>query len=342
MASLPIFFIKIGGCGDEVTKVVLRVLNGEESPEVVNRTFIILIPKVLHLTTLTQFRPISLCNVIFKIISKVHSNRLKKVLPEIISQEQSAFVPGRLITDNIIAAYECLHFMKRSRSKKNSHCALKLDMMKAYDCVEWNYLEAVMLKLGFRRAWVNKIMACVTTVSLSVLVNGERTEEFKPSRGIRQGDPISPYLFLLAVEGLSCLLRHAGSNENAKGLVVAPSALPVNHLLFADDCLLLFKANVEGATVIRDTIRQYCDASGQRINLNKSSIFFGKGCPEETRQVVKGVLEVANESLTEKYLGLPTEVGKSSNGTFKYIKDRLWRKSRDGWRDALLLQVKKC
>ena len=119
-------------CGEEVTKVVLRVLNGEDSPGVVNSTFIVLIPKVSNPTSLSHFRPISLCNVIFKIISKVHANRLKRVLPEIISHEQCAFVRGRLITDNIIAAYECLHFMKRSRSENNSHCALKFDMMKAY------------------------------------------------------------------------------------------------------------------------------------------------------------------------------------------------------------------
>lgn len=97
----------------------------------------------------------------------------------------------------------------------------------------------------------------------------------------------------------------------------------------------MFKANAEGATIVRDTIRQYCDASGQRINLTKSSIFFGQGCPEETRQVVKGILEVTNESLSEKYLGLPTEVGKSTNGTFKYIKDRLWRKIQ-GWVEKCL------
>jgi hypothetical protein len=324
-----------GLCGAEVTQAVLRVLSGEESPNVVNKTFIVMIPKVASPEELGQFRPISLCNVIYKIASKVAANRLKKVLPDIISEEQSTFVPGRPITDNIITAYECLHFMKRNKAKKHRYCALKLDMRKAYDRVEWIYLEAIMLKLGFSSTWVALVMRLVSTVSFSVLFNGTPQEEFYPSRGIRQGDPISPYLFLLAAEGLSCLLKNSVQSSELDGLKVATSAPAVNHLLFADDSLLFFKASSEGAREIKSVLNVYCNASGQRINMDKSSIFFSKGCPEVIRGMIKGELQVAKETLNEKYLGMPSDVGISKSGAFKYLRDKVWKKVL-GWLEQLL------
>jgi hypothetical protein len=322
-------------CGEEVTSAVIRVLKGEDDMRDINQTFLVLIPKVARPEELGQFRPISLCNVIYKIASKTLANRLKECLPEIIAEEQSAFVPGRLITDNIITAYECLHFMKRNRAKKNRFCALKLDMRKAYDRLEWRYLEAVMLKLGFHRLWVQMVMRLVTTVSFQVLFNGGKLQQFIPSRGVRQGDPISPYLFLLAAEGLSCLLKHHSLSSELHGLMVAPSAPAVSHLLFADDSLLLFRADTGSAEKVQQLLNLYCMASGQRINREKSSIFFSKGCPETVKESVKLALDVQSETLNEKYLGMPTDVGSSRSSAFKYIKDRIWSRIQ-GWLEKLL------
>ena len=322
-------------CGEEVTDMVLRVLSGDDSPEEINKTFIVLIPKIASPKNLAQFRPISLCNVIFKIASKVLANRLKLILPDIISEEQSAFVPGRLITDNFISAYECLHYMKSRKLKSNRFCALKLDMMKAYDRLEWNYLEKVMLKLGISPQFTQTVMRCVSSVSFSVIFNGGKQEEFRPSRGLRQDDPISPYLFLLAAEGLSCLLKSTTPGESINGIKVAPGAPQVNHLLFADDSLLFFDATADMANRVENLLHKYCIASGQRINKEKSSIFFSKGCSEGVRHEIKLILSVQNEKLAEKYLGLPADVGRAKEGSFKYLKDRIWKQVQ-GWMEKAL------
>jgi hypothetical protein len=225
--------------------------------------------------------------------------------------------------------------MKRNGAKKHQHCALKLDMRKAYDRVEWDYLRAIMTHMGFHRQWVEIIMRLVSSVSFSVLFNGAPLEEFRPSRGLRQGDPISPYLFLIAAEGLSGLLKQSRQSSHLQGLKVAPTAPAVNHLLFADDSLLFIKASVEGAHAVNDLLDKYCQASGQRINLDKSSVFFSKGCSEACRQVVKDALNVPNETLNENYLGMPSDVGRSKNGAFKYLKDRIWKHIQE-WLEQLL------
>src|ERR1041385_2069388 len=170
--------------------------------------------------------------------------------------------------------------MKRNRAIVHRHAASKLDMMKAYDRLEWPYLQAMLLKLGFSQKWVSITMGMVSSVSYSVLFNGNKLEEFIPSRGLRQGDPISPYLFLLAAESLSCLLNSQVGSPHLGGLKVAPSAPPINHLLFADDSLLFFKATSEGAHEVSNLLEIYCKASGQHVNPAKSTIFFSKGTPK--------------------------------------------------------------
>jgi hypothetical protein len=143
---------------------VLEFLNGGELPVDLNSTIIVLIPKVRNPQSIRQYRPISLCTVLYKICTKMISLRLRPALEETISQEQSAFVPGRLITDNALVAFESIHSMKRKKKAKKGSCAVKLDMMKAYDRVEWPFLEAIMLKLGFPVPIVKLIMKCVSSV----------------------------------------------------------------------------------------------------------------------------------------------------------------------------------
>lgn len=138
--------------GDRVKAEVLAVLNGSAMPPGWNDTIIVLIPKVKSPDKLKDLRPISLCNVLYKIVSKVLANRLKKILPEIISESQSAFVPGRLITDNVLIAYEMTHYIGSRRQGNTGLAAIKLDMSKAYDRVEWSFLQQMMEKLGFQKS----------------------------------------------------------------------------------------------------------------------------------------------------------------------------------------------
>jgi hypothetical protein len=173
--------------GGDITAEVLQALNSGTIPAGWNDTTVVLIPKPDDPELITQFRPISLCNVLYKIISKVLALRLKGILPEVISPMQSAFVPGRLITDNVLVAYESIHAIKNKRNGATGLCAVKLDMHKAYDRVEWIFLENIMRKLGFDENWINLMMACVRTVRYQVRFNSEETNMFEPTRGLPRG-----------------------------------------------------------------------------------------------------------------------------------------------------------
>lgn len=260
---------------------------------------------------LTDLRPISLCTVVYKIASKVLSNRLKVILPEIISLNQSAFVPGRLITDNVLLAYEMTHFMKTKKRGPDGYAAVKLDMSKAYDRVEWSFLEKMLLKLGFHTGWVQVIMNCVSTVTYRIKVNGELTEEISPQCGLRQGDPISPYLFLLCAEAFSCLLHEAEVRGELTGVKVCHSAPSINHLLFADDSLLLLKTDEWSAYHLQNILSLYEDCSGQTINKEKSSVMFSMNTKSVERNHLMPALGITSEARNEKYLGLLVYMGRS-------------------------------
>jgi hypothetical protein len=230
--------------------------------ESINATYIALIPKMINPTKVSDYRPISLCNVFYKILSKVLANRLKVILPHLISKNQSAFIPGRLISNNILVAYETLHTMHARMWGRVGYMALKLDMSKAYDRVEWGFLEAVMQRMGFDRRWIFLIMQCITTVRYSVIVNGEPVGSIRPSRGLRQGDPLSPYFFLLCAEVLSSLLHHAARLGALPGVPTSRGGPKINHLFFADDSLLFCRACSEDWVFLTALLETYEKGSG--------------------------------------------------------------------------------
>jgi hypothetical protein len=169
----------------------------------INSTFIVLIPKESNPLSFSDFRPISLCNLIYKLISKVISNRIKPLLERSLSAEQLGFLRGRRIQDAIGAAHECIHSIKKKNQKA---LVLKLDLKQAFDCVDWEFLRLILHLVGFGESFITWIMSCVSSSSFAVLINGEASRFFKSERGLRQGCPLSPYLFILIMEGLSLLL----------------------------------------------------------------------------------------------------------------------------------------
>jgi hypothetical protein len=201
--------------GEVVRKSVLDFLNFEIFDPSINTTLITLIPKTTSASSVSEFKPISLGNVLYKLIAKVLANKFKRVLPGLISPAQSAFVLGRLITDNVLVAYKALHSMVSRIKGRKCYMAVKLDMSKAYDRVEWSFLEAMMRTMGFVEKWIYLIMVCVRTVTYAVLVNGVPYGQIFPSRGLCQGDPLSPYLFLLVAEGFSSLIVRLNAEKTS-------------------------------------------------------------------------------------------------------------------------------
>jgi len=201
-----------------------------------NHTNICLIPKTEAPTSMKEFRPIALCNVSYKIISKILVNHLKTHLSSVISDNQAAFIPGRMITDNNIIAHEVFHALKARKRQSKSYMALKTDITKAYDRLEWNFLKSTMEHMGFDARWIQWIMTCVSSVSFSVLINGS-PRMITPARGIRQGDPMSPYLFILCAEVLSHMLQQAEKKRHIQGIKICDKGPAITHLLFANDSL---------------------------------------------------------------------------------------------------------
>lgn len=200
--------------GPDIVSEIQGFFSSGVWPRSLNDTHIRLIPKNTGAKTVADYRPIALCNVYYKIVSKLLANRFKQILLDLVFENQSAFVQGRAITDNILISHEVLHFLKTSKASKRCSMAVKTDMSKAYDRLEWDFIEEVMIHLGFHSIWINWIMQCIKTVSYSFLVNGSAQGRVKPQRGIRQGEPLSPYIFILCSEVLSGLCRKAQEEKS--------------------------------------------------------------------------------------------------------------------------------
>ncbi|KAG7534390.1 Ribonuclease H-like superfamily [Arabidopsis thaliana x Arabidopsis arenosa] len=312
--------------GPDLIKLVQNFHSSGSFDDRLNETNICLIPKTDRPRKMTEFRPISLCNVGYKVISKVLSLRLKKLLPDLISETQSAFVAGRLITDNILIAQENFHALRTNPACRKKFMAIKTDMSKAYDRVEWSFLRALMLKMGFAQRWVDWIIFCISSVSYKVLLNGSPRGFIRPSRGIRQGDPISPFLFILCTEALVAKLKDAELHGRIQGLQISRASPSTSHLLFADDSLFFCKADPTQGREIIDILRTYGEASGQQLNTAKSSVMFGHDVDNTTRNTIKATIGIHRDGGMGSYLGLPEQIHGSKVQVFSFVRDRLQKR----------------
>lgn len=316
--------------GPDLVKEIQQAFSTGCLPPEINNTHVCLIPKITTPQRVSDYRPIALCNVYYKIFSKILQRRLQPLLDKLISENQSAFVPERAIGDNILITHEVLHTLKTSKAEVRVAMAVKTDMSKAYDRLEWNFISSVLETLGFHHLWIGLIMQCISSVTYSFLINGSPRGQVIPSRGIRQGDPLSPYIFILCSEVLSGLCNKAQQDGLIQGIQVARGCPRINHLLFADDTMFFLQASKESTAALKSILSRYEDASGQSINKEKSSITFSRKAPAELKHRVHSELQIMKEGGVGKYLGLPEHFGRRKRDLFASIVDRIKQKAC-GW-----------
>ncbi|KAL4360722.1 hypothetical protein GQ457_04G018500 [Hibiscus cannabinus] len=296
-----------------------------------NHSFITLIPKVDGPEGIEEYRPISLVGGVYKILAKLLANRLATCLGDIISENQFAFVKGRQILDCALVANEVVDSVRKSG---NSCVVFKADFQKAYDTVEWSFLDLMMHKFGFGKKWRDWIMACVSTASISVLVNGTPTKRFRISRGLRQGCPLSPMLFNLVAEGLSSVLRRATEISLFEGVNVGNRNLQVSHLQFADDLIIFARAAENQVYNIKRILRCFEVAAGLKLNLKKTTMF-GINVKDDEISSWASKLRVSVAKLPSNYLGLPLGFVRNSPALWQPIVDK-FRKRLSPWKARFL------
>lgn len=318
----PTFFQRFWSIvGSNVTSAFLHVLNTCSMPPNLNDTVIVLIPKEDPPEHVTDLRPISLCNVFYKIIAKTLANRLKKAVGDMLGDEQSASVEGRLITDKVLIAAEVNNYLKRKNQGKVGVAALNIDMIKAFYCMEWSFLSNMMAKMGFAAEFIDMIMLCVSSMRYFLAANGNLLGCCNERR-LRQRDPLSPYLFIIGAEGLLALIKKEEQSRRSRGCRVARTASAISHLFFADDSFLFFRASIEETGVMRQCFSTYEAASGQSINFQKSSISFSKNTTAHSKQAISQTLGVSITDNYGLYLGLPSTVGKNKKDVFSFMVEK--------------------
>uniref|UniRef100_A0A2N9GQ21 Reverse transcriptase domain-containing protein n=1 Tax=Fagus sylvatica TaxID=28930 RepID=A0A2N9GQ21_FAGSY len=298
-----------------------------------NATFVALIPKTRNASNIKDFRPISLIGSVYKILAKVLANRLKRVLDGLVSESQNAFVGGRQTPDSVLIANECLD------SRLRSHLpgvVCKLDIEKAYDHVNWDCLLFLLDRMGFGFKWRTWIRTCISTVRFFIMVNGSPSGFFGSSRGLRQGDPLSPLLFLLVMEVLSQLLRRTeevGLICGFKAGSATVSGLSISHLLFADDTIVFCDADRDQLLHLRMVLACFEAMTGLGVNMGKSELV-PVGEVSNVDQLAE-ILCCRVGVLPMSYLGMPLGSSFKASSVWNPILEKIERKLA-GWKKLYL------
>ncbi|XP_015084239.1 uncharacterized protein LOC107027648 [Solanum pennellii] len=299
---------------NDLIEVLHAFFSGQMIPKYFSHSCIVLLPKVNNPNKLTEFRPISLSNFTSKIISKLVSNRLSPILPLLISTNQSGFVKGRSISENIMLAQEIIHQIKKPNI--GSNVIIKLDMAKAYDRVSWSYICLVLRKMGFDEVFIDMIWRIMDNNWYSIIVNGKRYGFFRSTRGLKQGDPLSPALFILGAEVLSRSLNRLHNHPDYQGFIMEKRGPQVNHLSFADDIILFTSGRCKTLKLLMNTLKEYEKISGQLINGDKSHFMLHSSAFNSTRGRIKRLTGFKQKQGPITYLVCPLFVGRPRNVYF--------------------------
>nr|KYP48048.1 LINE-1 reverse transcriptase isogeny [Cajanus cajan] len=278
-------------------------------------------------------RPIGLCNVSYKILTKVLAQRLRQVMGKLVHPNQCSFIPHRHSKDNIIIFQEVIHSM-RYKSGNKGWMAIKIDLEKAYDRLKWNFVKDTLQDIGLPQIFVNLIWASILSPRLRMVWNGEALEEFTPSRGIRQGGPISPYLFVLCMERLFQLISAAVTSDQWKPIKLSRDGRPLSHLAFADDLVLFAEASINQVEIIKTCLDLFCASSGQKVSLEKTRIYFSKNVNHSIREEISSTFGYQCIDNLGKYLGIPAHHSRVCHRDYQGLIEHV---SRRGWKTSALL-----
>ncbi|XP_027155903.1 uncharacterized protein LOC113756420, partial [Coffea eugenioides] len=308
---------------DDFMDAVQDFFAGASMPRGFSSTTITLLPKKEGACEWKDFRPISLSNVSSKIISKILSTRINTLLPKLILEFQTGFIPGRGIQDNVLLAQELI--LDLDKKLRHPNVILKLDMEKAYDRVEWGFLLYMLREFGFKEGVVDLVFRLISNVWFSVLVNGELTSFFKSTRGVRQGDPLSSTLFLFVSEFLGRRLQQLVANTPRFRFLSKGGLVPF--LAFADDMVIFTRASVDCLQAVSSLLREYEILSGQKINLAKSRFLCSSKIPSDTITLIQQATGFQGQSWPVRYLGVPLFRGRSRSilfdGVFASVRAKL-------------------